>query len=274
MTRIHITQRDTRVLRDLASFRFMTAEALHALHFPSLDAAKERLRKLTRAGLTKKLFAPVRITGRVLEAAYALTRKGARVVEERTGEEVNHLPVREERSSVFLHHTLKRTAVRTCFELLARAGELQLGWHQREADVEVLDTDARRRRAAIPDGLVSLWHPGGCEVLLVEVDRGTVRPLAMERRYGIYARFAAEQRGGPGLPVKVLTIVPSERRLRRLQLAAERASDAGAECEFLFATYDEAVDLDAPEKLLGPVWRIGSGEDRHPLINSSTDEAS
>lgn len=260
-----MTARDTKLLKDISDYRFLSADQIKALHFDSAKSASERVRKLVNAGILVKLYAPIQITSRVMTKAFALTKKGANLLGMKTGNAGKHLPVRDRRSSIFLHHTLKRSAVRVVLELLARKGAFQFGWQQDEADVAV---HAPRNKSAVPDGVVNIWHDGGCERLIIEVDRGTVRPKAMVKRYSIYSKYGFEQLGGEGLKVRVLTIVPNGPRLKRLQEAAVEASKGGTESEFLFATYDDAIDLDEPEKLLGPVWRTSADPQYTSLFTS------
>jgi len=277
--RVYITERDARVLAGLASYRFLTARQIKALHtFPSLKATSERLRKLQGAGIVSRVFAPLKISRRDLEAAYALSARGAKVLATRTGEpELAHLTVRDERSAIMLMHTLRRNDVRIIFELLQERAVLQASWRQGK-DVEIripARTRIGRRylRRAIPDGLVSVFLPGRCERFLVELDRATVAARKMADRYGIYAAYLrGGARGGEigGAPARVLTIVPHASRRERLRSAVLEDAGRAAKSAFWFTTLDDAVDLDDPEKLLAPVWwRAGDKKGPYPLFSTT-----
>jgi len=279
MRRVYLTERDVRVLEALSTYRFMTAEHLHALAFPTLRAAEERLRRLRSVRFVTRVYAPVSVGSRALVGAFALTRAGARAVAEKTGEEAPpHVTVRETRSTLMLHHTLRRTDVRLVFECLPELSMLQLGWRQSPDQVTIsgvreFPSGRRRRAKAIPDGIVHLWHPGGSEIFIIEVDRASVSKKRMQARYELYFENAKREVGGAGggVRVRVLTLAPTTRRLERLRAAAYAAAKERPGDLFAFATFDDAISLAEPRKILETVWWPACPTARRPHSLFPTD---
>jgi hypothetical protein len=263
---LRVTERDLQVLTDLGDYRFMSTPQLTALHFPSPARTQARLRQLVDAGLACKVFMPVRPYDASAKTIYALAGAGARLlVERRGGPRPRYLTERERRSGLFLDHTLRRNDLRVVLEQLhtQRVDVDFLTWRQAPEEVRaVVEAPVRTRRPEriplVPDGFFALRHDGHCQGFLVEIDMGTVRLERMRARYRGYWAWhrwgRARTRYGP-LPLRVLTLTTTARRLENLRKAAMKSPIGGTTGTnlFWFAQLDQ-LDLDAPEKLLAACW--------------------
>lgn len=259
---IRLTERDHDVLDALADYRFLSAPQAAALFFPSTPSAGRRLRELAQAGLAVTVFMPVRPWDRTTRTLYALSGRGARHLAPRHhGITPKHLTTREQRSGLFLAHTLARNDVRIVLENLTRLRPdfSLLAWHQAPEDVHssaVIRVGVRAvaRVPAVPDGVALCRVAGECQVLAIEIDMGTVPLTRMARRYRAY--WKAWRGGTPRIrygpvPYRVLTVANSDKRAETLRKTAARAPEHGRPGSrlFWFATLDD-FNIEDPKRLL------------------------
>lgn len=259
---IRLTERDHELLDALASYRFLSIPQATALYFPSEHAAGRRLRELAHAGLAVTVFMPVRPYDRTTRTLYALSGRGARVLAPRHhGITPKHLTTREQRSGLFLAHTLARNDVRIVLENLTsvRPDFTLLAWQQAPEEVQTsavirVGVRAQARVPAVPDGVALCRVNGECQVLAIEIDMGTVPLIRMARRYRAYWKAwragTPRVRYGP-VPYRVLTIANSAKRAEALRTTAVRAPEHGRPGSrlFWFASLED-VDIKEPAKLL------------------------
>ncbi|MFZ5477069.1 MAG: replication-relaxation family protein [Myxococcota bacterium] len=264
---LRLTERDYDLLDALGDYRFLSVPQAAALFFPSAGSAARRLRELVAAKLALPVFLPVRPWTRASETVYALAGKGAVLLAPRhNGLRPRHLTAREQRSGLFLEHTLRRNDVRIAFDLLqlGRSDFTQFAWQQnpdqvRASAVVKLGVRTEARVPIVPDGVALVRIGGQHHVLAIEIDMGTVPVVRMWRRYRAYWKWW--RLGGPRLrygpvPYRVLTLVPDEKRLKALAAVAARAPENRSRGSrlFWFATLD-AADITTPQKIIGAVWR-------------------
>lgn len=243
---------------------------------------------LTHATLESWIAAGLMHRGRVKldpisgpEVSYlALTTSGARTMAYATGLAVQGIT----------GATLNRSSQKRAHDV--EVGEfalavLSLG-RDRTIDLLGIETDARRlatcttvadlgrgheRVALKPDALVVARSESGLSGLLVEVDRGTIAAPRMADKYAAYVAW--KQSGGCERQfsikaLRVLTIAPSESRLRQLRQAGLRAT-AGRRSGFLL--FALAADVSAADagRLMEPIaHRTGAESDSAiPLFESS-----
>lgn len=269
---ISLTERDYDLLDALGSYRFLSVPQATALFFPAESGAARRLRNLARAGLAHTVFMPVRPYDRTTRTLYALAAKGARLLAPRHhGLIPRHLTAREQRSGLFLAHTLARNDVRIVLEQLSKSRRdlSLLAWQQAPDEVRAsaivrIGVRTEARVPAVPDGVALLRVDGACQAFAIEVDMGTVPLLRMARRYRAYWKWW--RAGGPTVrygpvPYRVLTIAHAPARRDALRKVALRAPEHGRPGSrlFWFATLDE-VDIRAPENLLAPKWHVAHPE--------------
>ncbi len=121
-----------------------------------------------------------------------------------------------------------------------------------------------------PDAYLAARSGMGTVGFLVEVDRGTVSLKTMQRRYAGY--FAWQRDGGAfrdfGIKgIRVLTVVPTEARLRALHDAGLEANH-GKPCGFLLFALQDQLSVCTAEWWLGPVaYGLGTNPPtRVPLL--------
>jgi len=267
---LRLTERDQDLLAALGSHRFLSVPQVVALFFDSTSRAQTRLRQLHQGGLVIQVFVPVRPYDRKSHTVFALSARGARLLSELRGiPRPPHLCDSDRRSGLFLDHTLRRNDVRICLELLDRTlpGFQLLVWKQKPEEVRagaVVQTGARKRERVpiVPDGFFAFRYLRQLHAFCLETDMGTVRLARMELRYKAYWKWwkegGARRRFGP-LPLRVLTMAPTDRRLDALRKAAMRAPEGGGRGSrlFWFAKLS-AADLDGPEALLSPAWQVAT----------------
>jgi hypothetical protein len=128
---------------------------------------------------------------------------------------------------------------------------------------------APRRIALQADLYLALRRPSGSAGLLVEIDRGTISVEKMEDKYRGY--LAWWRTGGPlrdfgQKAMRVLTVVPDDRRLLKLHAAALVANE-GKRSGFLIFMKEADVTPKDPQRLAEPVVRpLGSDEPLIPLF--------
>jgi hypothetical protein len=265
--RLRYTPRDLDVLDDLASYRFLSVPQLQALHFPTKGTAETRLRTLYQHELVVRLYMPARAHDRRVASIYGLSRKGAQLLRDRhDGVAPPHLSPKDERSALFLDHTLRRNDLRICLMLLARenpAVEL-VSWQQLpdevKAHAEVPDGRDDRRVTLIPDAMFVLRVGTIKAAFAVEIDMGTVRLTSMAERYRAYWCWwkagGAEKRFGP-LPFRVLTLTTTNAHLEALRRAAITAPVTGRKGSGLFwFALHVCLDLHRPASVLDPAWKV------------------
>lgn len=269
-------ERDRSVLEGLASYRFLSIPQLTTLFFPSRGAAEARLRRLLEHRLVTRVFLPVRPYSPKSCTIYALSRAGAMLLADRhDGVPPPSVSESDRRSGLFLDHTLHRSDVRICAELLQRQGRWSVeSWLQKPTDVRLavaVETGKRKttRVPIVPDGCLTVRRPDETANFDIEVDMGTVRLTRMALRYRAFwtawKNGDLAKRHAPG-SYRVLTITTTERRMQALRTAALRAPTHGRQGSglFWFTTFDEAVDIDAPKRFLDAVWRVARVTDDRP----------
>lgn len=276
-TRLRLTERDHELLDALGDHRFLSVPQAAALFFRSTQSAARRLRELTLAKLAVPVFMPVRPYARESTTVYALSARGATLLTPRhNGLRPRHLTSREQRSGLFLDHTLRRNDVRIALELLqeSRKDFSLLAWQQnpdqvRSSAIVKIGTRNEARVTIVPDGVALVRVGGECQVLAVEIDMGTVPIPRMWKRYRAYWKWwrvgGTRVRYGPA-PYRVLTLANSVKRRDALRQASVRAPERGNDGSRLFwhATLD-AADLNAPERILGSVWHLATGKPSAPV---------
>lgn len=273
---VYITERDLQVLQALAEYRFLSIPQLSALYFPTKGATEARLRRLSGAKLVVKVFMPARPYDRRTVTIYALGAPGARLLLPHTeGVRPRHLSPHEQRSGLFLDHTLRRNDLRICLELLSRRpGILRLVlWQQLAPEVkaraEVLTRGRQHERVTvIPDGCFLLWVNGQLHAFAVEIDMGTVSLKRMAVRYQAYFawwRAGEAARRYPHASFRVLTLTTTPRRLEALRKAATAAPCAGQRGSGLFWFALLAVaDIEEPTRLLDATWFVAQRQPASP----------
>jgi len=175
---MELTERDRRLLNDLALHRVMTRDQLIALgYFPCVKRANRRLLTLLEAGLLER----VRLNHCLLpkQAVYRASHAAQSILDPRVAAVLRARGI----SALQLDHALSVVDAR--IKLLSLGAERWLA----EPQCRHLFEFGGKAIEVRPDGVA--MYPG--RVLLVEVDRGTV---ALPRMKGKLSGFAAYRRSG------------------------------------------------------------------------------
>lgn len=202
--------------------------------------------------------------------AHVLTRRGARLLGEISGDEPPS--VRTSYRPYMLSHELSKNDLAVTLKLLESRGHLRLlRWEtarDRLADaVHVMSSTGRPTRIPlVADALAVVDAGGGPTALLIEVDLSTVSIPRMRKKYGGYAawyRCGGPERRFGTKSLRVLTLTKHEARLARLRHAA--GLEAGsAEHGFLWFGTLDCLDPDRPEKLTAASF-VTARSDCEPL---------
>jgi hypothetical protein len=131
--------------------------------------------------------------------------------------------------------------------------------------------EAPRRVALQADLYLAVSRPTGPTGLLVEIDRGTISPERMGEKYRGY--LAWSRAGGPERDfslkaLRVLTVVPDDRRMEKLHAAALEANE-GRRSGFLVFLKAEDASPREPLRLMEPIVRLTGEDGAHiPLFTS------
>lgn len=275
---LRYTDRDLDVLDALGDYRFLSVPHLAALHFPTSGSAETRLRRLHEHDLVVRLYMPARPYDRRVHTIYGLSAKGAKLLRDRhEGVAPPHLSAKDERSALFLDHTLRRNDLRICLTLLSKENaDIQLvSWQQApdavRAKTEVPDGRDTKRATLLPDAVFVLQLSDARAAFAVEIDMGTVRVTSMAERYRAY--WCWWKAGGPAkrfgpVPFRVLTLTTTEAHLAALKRAAIQAPTTGRKGSGLFwFALLSSLDITNPASVLAPTWQVArvTTSDRQPL---------
>jgi hypothetical protein len=194
----------------------------------------------------------------------ALTRQGARALSAATGASAEGLSA----------SLLKRPSQKRGHDVCVGEVALSVLTLAAEGNIELVGIETDDKRLAVstvlaepgesperitlrPDGLALAEGSFGKTALVLEVDRGTISLETMGRRYAGYMTWYRQ--GGPetdfGIKaLRVVTVVPTEARLKALHDAALKASRGKPSGFLLFALQDD-LTVCVAERMLEPVAR-------------------
>lgn len=230
---VRVTQRDQKLLANLAAARWLTTRQVKALCFPqvSIEMARRRLRILASGGFVHSC----RIN-RMAEALHSLGANGRRVLVAGGWAEEIRL---ERKPPKNIEHFLGINDIRVAVERSARSEEIPLNFFF--AYWELLHQGWEFR--IIPDAACQFVHLGKERTALFEYDRGEESP-----GYIIRTKFKPYAEGLDGFPFsRVLMVVETERRRNQLEnyTAKHLSLDSG---KFFFIT----------REVLGHSWSLTS----------------
>lgn len=257
----------------IARYEFLSAAQLAARFVLPLVEVTAALDALALEGLLQRLTAPSNLRGDPAPVAYALTRQGAELLGDATGDEPVAVP--SLRKTLFhLGHDLARNDFALVLERLDHEGTIRfLRWETARSKIaDVTHVAERGRPSRVPlvaDGLAVVEVGGYATGLLLEQDQGTVPIERMRRKFRGYDAWWRE--GGPvrrfGLrSFRVLTVAPNLTRAARLrEVALEATDNRGSRLLWFAVSADVAVA--EPNRILAPVWRTATHDDkREPLF--------
>lgn len=238
---LRLTDRDDAILSSILRLRYCLVEHIQALHFPSYKTAAERLMRLYQHGFLDRI--PLPAADGQPAMVHILAGGGVRRLSDR-GARLPVEPRARATSPTGLEHEL---AVSTLLVELHKANAAATGAEFRcieRASAELSDRTAEGAEGLPirPDGAAMLHAPGlASRLLLLEVDRGTMGPDRMERKFVAYRTWLSQtperaltflerlcERNGMPVPdaeldIKVLVVAPDAGRVQRLAALAVAA---------------------------------------------------
>lgn len=218
---MRVTERDQKLLAQLAAARWLTTQQVKALCFPgvAMEMARRRLRLLASAGFVHSWR-----VNRMAEALHSLGASGRRLLIARGWAEEIRL---ERKPPKNLEHFLGINDIRVAVEQGARSEGVELGFFF--AYWELLQQGWTF--SVIPDAACQFACRGRERTLLFEYDRGEEAP-----GYIIRTKFRPYGQGLDGFPFsQVLVVVETERRLVQLRRYTEQHLPLDAD-KFFFIT--------------------------------------
>lgn len=277
--------RDRALVAAVARYRFLKSTHLHLLIAPSvsLRIVQERLRKLTIHGYLKRFYLPVVLDGQHApptnrgQPVYAITTRGARLVNDSASENLSPCLATERPSPMTLLHHLVATDCLVSLAVACREVD-DVRFVKGEHDgilyskLRAFRHKQRIQNAVIPDGTFTLHYPTPNETLTfyLEVVRADVKGgnrtlLAKMRRYVELHRqnFFRDAYGHPRLRA-VLFATTSRARAENLRHMAESLTQGRR--LFWFGSYQEKnsdgvpVTRFTPERILSLSWEDAEKE--------------
>ena len=277
---MQVTDRDLRILRWVAAYRYMTREQVESLEFtPSTRSyCKRRLMLLFQNAYLDRHFLPLRSAFGAARPYYTLDSRGANLVAEAFGlrrAEVDWRPRDGRREPLYMEHALRINDVRVIVTLAARSAALELEWvDERELKRRAPGHRVRdplhdgQQITIVPDGYFIL---GGQWPFALELDRGTVEEVPFKRKvrgYGEWKVTGAYERSFGTPRLRVLFVVTDARRdanrLKRIRVWTEAAKGSNL---FWFAALD---DLRSDSVLYKPRWQVARRDGVHALLQGTT----
>jgi hypothetical protein len=122
-----------------------------------------------------------------------------------------------------------------------------------------------------PDGYFAVSVPGVQQAahFFLEIDRGTMSNQRWQEKIKAYIEFrdrGLSERHFGTRNFRLLTVTTTERRLKNLKRATEKA---GGDHRFWFAVH-ESIDIWQPRRLLMPVWLVATKDDEQSLFPGLT----
>lgn len=278
---MRLTERDVEIVAACYQYRFLLRDQIERLFFKSRNPANYRLQRLFQHGFLNRIYLPsdMRYNARNTQAMYCLDEKGAELLAREwdvAREDIHWYPDRNRVGEEFIEHQLKlndlQIAIRKAAE--ARGDKITTwvpDWELKAQNDFVEDPQTDKRYPVIPDAyfVYELTETGQKAHFFVELDRATMenRRFAVKIKayieYGKSGRFT-KRYGAKSF--RVLTVVPSARRLKNLKATTEAQ---GGEGRFWFTTFASMT----PELILGEVWQIAKREGLASIIGRPKPEA-
>jgi hypothetical protein len=184
-------------------------------------------------------------------------------------EEIHWYPDRNKVTGEFIEHQLKLNDLRIALTLAARARGDRIedwtpDWTLKARNDFVIDPDTDKRYPVVPDAYF-VYKDGETELkshFFVELDRATMENRRFAEKIKAYIEYGRTGRFTDRYDAKtfrVLTVVPSMRRLRNLKATTEATGGKG---RFWFTDFSALT----PEAILGEVWHIATQEGKASLL--------
>lgn len=249
----HLSPRDRELVQTVGRLRLVSAGQLERLCFSGIPERPTRQRRVRRIlGRLVERGVLARLERRVggvragsAGTIYRLAGDGERLIAYWRGEGLGRPRGLYEPGAAYIAHTL---AVADLFARLVEAwrdGRLELVEHQAEPDCwrDFVGLGGRALKLR-PDSYIRIGV-GDFELrAFIEVDRGTVGSVALERKHRVYldyARSGREQAAHGNLP-SVVWVTTDQRRVALLERIAAKLGDQARRL-FVAATTEQAIEV-------------------------------
>jgi len=283
-------ERDVQVILDVYKYRYLSVSQIAALHFPSVQTARRRLRALTADGYLEGFAAPG-----MPERMYYLDLKGAEAVASYLGVPEGSLKwsrsARTPKDYYFLKHFLKASDFRIILTKACNSAgsEIKLLGYIPEYYSERTDRGGAVKYVKdfvcdvhnpvklihhTPDSVFALEKEGKPALFFLEVDRGTEVLTDPEKGFlkcmqfylnywvdGKYQRYQEDFRCEQFKAFRTLIVTTSQERVDNMRQAAEDVYvDPPQAKRFIWITTDERI---SSETIFTPIWRSADVKDEN-----------
>ncbi len=269
-----LTVRDRQIVEMVYQCRVLRQDQIHALFFgTSTSASQRRLALLFHHGFLTRVFLTARASYMLSPALYMLDKRGAELLRMEFGyDDIAWTSKSNDVGQQFLEHTLAINDVRVAFTLACRQlkGFEVLEWRseaQMKASYDRVTITPPKGRSElislIPDSFFVVQTPQGKAPFFLEVDRGTETTGRFQTKifaYQEYIKSGAYQQRYGFKSIRVLTTVPSIKRLEGLKSVTEKA---GGEQRYWFAVQS---DISSQSVLYEDIWWVAGQSDQAPLF--------
>lgn len=283
--KIVLTDRDTRLLVDLYTHRFLTIPQLRLTHFVSDQTAFRRVRQLRQTGLIDSFQVP-----NIPESIHRLTSKGLQVVAESLGVERDDLkwnePSTKPRDYYFMRHFLAINDFRIALRIECQKHKVTLcgfipdyigertdkgGIVKYVKDV-ICDKSADRQELShTPDGAFALEREGRTALFFLEIDRGTevvsdenkgvLKMLRFYSQYlldGKYQRYTKDFGVDAFKGFRSLIVTTTSARMSNIRAATSKLIVDRKSLRFQWITTGDSLSKGG---IFGKIWRSADPAD-------------
>lgn len=269
-----LTARDRQIVEMVYQCRVLRQDQIHALFFgASTSASQRRLALLYHHGFLTRVFLTARASYMLSPALYMLDKRGAELLRMEFGyDDITWTTKSNDVGQQFLEHTLAINDVRVAVTLACRQldGCDLLEWRseaQMKASYDRVTVTPPKGRSElislIPDSFFVVQTPQGKAPFFLEVDRGTETTGRFQTKifaYQAYIQSGAYQQRYGFKSIRVLTTVPSLKRLEGLKTVTE---SAGGGQRYWFAVHG---DISAQSIMYKDIWGIAGQSASAPLF--------
>lgn len=265
-----IGEKDIRIIRELADYKFLDAKQIAALHPEIAERTlKRRLQFLFHAGFLERPIHQFSYFKPSNHIVYALGKEGAKLVFPDKKMKSPSAGKTKETGPVFLWHSLMISNFRAVLSLALRnAKESKLARWQAEDLADEVYAEGEKLPLA-PDAFFTLEDRDDYLHFFLEADRSTMareRFLKKMRGYWQWWREEGHKRKFGISRFRVLTVAVSEERKENLREITKQADEGRRGSEMFLFACEKAYDLEKPESILRPIWQSPKDSAHHHIL--------
>ena len=264
-----IQPRDIALIRDIASYQFLSSAQILALHPGSRRNLQRRLTLLFRLGYVERPLAQKDNSLPSDFLVYSLGKKGASLAFADKRDVQTWVRRNAKISSPNLAHALMVSQFRTALMLaLPKRGGEVARWLQ-GYDLKDELTAKGRSPALVPDGFFTVKLGGKQWHFFLEADRSTMTHHRFLAKMRTYWTWFVEKTYNDHLhfqSFRVLTITNTAGRRDNLRVATKSADTRRTGSGLFLFGYEKDYTLDNPASVLQSIWLSAKDDAAHPLF--------